>query len=164
MKALTLFFILSSSVYAQGSFLSKKEAAEINDYLDSICPDTYCGGDLNFRPFGINCKANSCTVEFGASGAGNDLFDMDRSNSSLNQMMISQDDQDVKLTINDVLFETIDADDFGIAVYASFNFTCKLTNLANRLEGFESKRDLFYDMVVFGCINQLERTVYARQL
>lgn len=164
MKMLLMLLIFSSSAFAQTSFLSKKEANEINDYLDDICADTYCGGDLNFKPYAIHCRKNSCLVEFGASGAGNGLFNATRANESLGTMMTAQDDNDVKVVMNDVLFETIDDADLGIALYGAFNFSCKLSNLSNRLKEAASKRDLFYDMVVFGCIRQVERTVYSREI
>jgi hypothetical protein len=164
MKMFIMLLVFSTSAFAQSSFLSKKETKEINDYLDDICADTYCGGDLNFRPYGITCRKNFCSVEFGATGAGNGLFNTTRANDSLGSIMTALDDGDVKVTMNDVLFETIDDEDLGIALYGSFNFTCKLTNLANRLKEAASKRDLFYDMVVFGCIRQVERTVYNRQI
>ncbi len=145
--------------FAQSDFLSKKEAKQNLDYLDMICADTYCGGDIDFRPQELICKGATCTVEFSAGGYS--LFNMERSAAAVGTTKVSRDMKDVLITFNAIEIEPIDEDGFQPA---TFGFTCTLTNLWANMAEYSTKRELIYDMVVFGCVRELEGTVFVRDI
>jgi hypothetical protein len=78
---LLFFIIIVSFVYSNQShastdkaqFLTKKEQAEIAEYLNGICPDTFCGGDYNFTNIGLFCN-DICTIYYDVSPASREDF------------------------------------------------------------------------------------------
>jgi hypothetical protein len=62
MKALLTIILLATSITANAEFLNKAEREQISDYLDNICPDTYCGGDINWTSPKVVCGKKYCSV------------------------------------------------------------------------------------------------------
>ena len=73
MKALLVLLVMTTSAFAQTNFLSVHEASRINKYMDEICPDTYCGGDISFYTQGITCNGDRCSIVI--TGSGKSDFD-----------------------------------------------------------------------------------------
>lgn len=83
---LIMFVVVISYAFIQNSnagtkrddlFLTKAEQAEIAEYLNGICGDTFCGGDFDFKNIGVFCDKN-CSVYYDVSPhAKNDYFSPD---------------------------------------------------------------------------------------
>jgi hypothetical protein len=159
MKFVILVTTLMNLAFAQTDFFTKNEAAKTLDYLDMICADTYCGGDINFHPHKLTCKADTCLVEF--SAAGYSLFNTERSAAAVGATKVSRDMSDVFITFNEIEIGSIDEDGFQAA---GFSFTCTLTNLWANMATYDSKKELIYEMVVFGCVRELEGTVFMSDI
>jgi hypothetical protein len=64
----------NANISNQQRFLSKVEQADIADYLNGICGDTFCAGDYKFRNIGIFCD-KICVVYYDVSPISkNDFF------------------------------------------------------------------------------------------
>ncbi len=60
-----LLVLLFAKMTMAAPFLSSSEAQEINQYMDDICMDTYCGGDINFYAQGVECSSDSkCSITY----------------------------------------------------------------------------------------------------
>ena len=62
MKALLTIILLATSIAANADFLNISEREKISYYLDNICPDTYCGGDINWTRPKVVCGKKYCSV------------------------------------------------------------------------------------------------------
>jgi hypothetical protein len=161
MKLFILFAIFSTSVFSQTQFLSNKEAKQMVYSLDKVCADTYCAGDLNFRPQKITCMKDSCIVNYIVEGVS--YFNLERSLAAENKPVHSREINDAIINIFNLNIESTEdnTDDFQY-LYAEFN--CTLNNLTANLNQYSDKDDMFYSMVVFGCVDELEKIVFARNL
>lgn len=159
MKVILILIALMSTAFAQSNFMDKREVERTLDYLDSICGDTYCGGDIGFNPHDMSCSGGTCTVEFSAGGYSD--FNRERSAAAVGQTRASRFVKDVTITFNEI--EIVDTDEDGFQE-AGMSFTCKLNNLWTNMAEYDSKVEMIYDMVVFGCVRELEATVYAREV
>jgi hypothetical protein len=106
MKIILVLITLISSAFAQSNFMTNKEAKRTLDYLDSICGDTYCGGDIGFNPHDMSCVGGTCTVEFSAGGYSD--FNRERSAAAVGQTRVSRFDKDVSITFNEIEIEETD--------------------------------------------------------
>lgn len=156
MKSLIFLLLLSTSAFAQDSFLNSLEAQKINQYMDDICPDTYCGGDILFYTQGLTCNNNSCTLEL--TGSGYSDFDNTTITSATNTSKVTAEYSNVFINFKSMSIGTSDEDGFE---GASFTFSCTMNDLPMDLN-YRAKKDLVYDLVVWGCIRELETTVYKR--
>lgn len=150
MKPLLFSLLIMSGAFAQSSYMNPDEARYVNDYLDMICMDTYCGGDLNYYPQGIKCDEDSCVVGYVAyEWYANTI------NPYSYKALIGTTDEDtqqnVEISYTGLHSKTGDDDD---TLYG-MEFSCKLGDLPKGLD-LKQKQDLFYDKIVFSCIDLLE--------
>lgn len=62
MKQFIAIILLSLSFTTNADILTKSEMSKISDYLDNICSDTYCGGDINWTSPKVVCGKSYCSV------------------------------------------------------------------------------------------------------
>ena len=155
MKTLLILLTLSTSAFAQPDFLTPVQAEKVNSYMDDICPDTYCGGDIAFYTHGLTCNGNSCTLE--VSGSGHSEFDNDAVEAAINTSKVTSEYQNVTVNFGTMSVGTVDGDGYESA---SFAFSCTMNDLPMDIKNYREKEDLVYDLVVWGCIRELETTVY----
>jgi hypothetical protein len=56
---------------------SDAELAAVAQELDNICPDTFCGGDINYYVDAVTCSGGSCDVRYRAIPHGDDGYPAD---------------------------------------------------------------------------------------
>lgn len=154
MKLAFLLLTFSLSSFANTNFLTLDQADKVNSYLDRICPDTYCGGDINFFPQGINCEGDSCTVKF--LGYGSSFFNEQYIQKVIGKKIVSSEYPNANIIIHSA--NVVMAQDNFEKMKITFN--CQIGKLPMGQLSYSQKEDIVYDMVVFGCIDQLEKTVY----
>lgn len=67
MKTFLTLILLTTSYVANAEILTKSERKQISRYLDDICPDTYCGGDINWTSPEVVCNDGYCSVLINAT-------------------------------------------------------------------------------------------------
>lgn len=157
-KLIILLALTSTTAFAQTNFLTESEAVKINDYLDDICPDTYCGGDIVFYTHGITCKGNSCTIEM--SGQGYSEFDKAATSAAVGTSVVTSEYKDVVVNFEELEIGRDEEDEYD-TLQASFS--CTLKNLPMEMTDYDQKEEMFYDKLVWGCVRELEATVYSWQ-
>lgn len=155
LTSILVFTANAQSAFAQTDFLTEAQAAKVNRYMDDICPDTYCGGDISFYTQGLSCAGNTCTLEL--TGSGYSDFDNAAVASSANTKKITSEYKNVAINFGAMEISGVDEDGFE---GASFNFSCTMSDLPMDLKKYGDKEDLVYDLVVWGCIRELESIVY----
>lgn len=155
MKALILLLALTTSAFAQNDFLTTSEANKVNNYMYDICMDTYCGGDIMFFNNGVECQGSTCTIQYTAQG--NSSFDRATSATTSGTTVVTSEFSNVFVNFGKI---EITDDEDSRWENLDINFTCTLTDLPIDLTSYSKKEDLFYELVVFGCIRQVESIVY----
>lgn len=146
---------VTQSALAQTNFLTELEAVRADSYMDNICPDTYCGGDIAFYTQGLTCSGNSCTLEL--TGGGYSEFDNQAVAAAVNTSKVTKEYKNVVINFGAMSVTGIDEDGFE---GANFAFSCTMNDLPMNMNNYREKQDLIYDLVVWGCIRELETTVY----
>ena len=144
------------SSFAGADFLTKLEAESVNSYMDNICPDTYCGGDINFYTTGMKCSGSTCELGLSAEGHMND-------DSILDFELLKSKEGTTEGTGNVLVsFKGTDTDfDSKNGRYTKALFSCVLKDLPTQKMSYSEKEELIYDLVVFECIEKFEDTAYA---
>ena len=62
MKTLFTLIFLAISFSINAEILTKAEQSDYSWYLDSVCPDTYCGGDINWTDPEVVCGNSYCSL------------------------------------------------------------------------------------------------------
>lgn len=157
MKGLLSFLLLislSSAVSAQSDFLSKSEANKINEYMDDICMDTYCGGDINWYAQGMNCSGDQCTISFKAYTWKNsaDSFDADLLKS------LEGKTKQFRYLSSAIKFENYQLES---EQRASVNLSCTLYGLNNEelAEYDNDKQEYLYMTILESCIDPIESLI-----
>lgn len=158
MKTFLLLLTLTTTAFAQSDFLTPAQAQKVNTYMDNICPDTYCGGDISFYTHGLTCNGNSCTLEL--TGSGSSEFDNASIKTAANTSKITSEFKNVVINFGAMSVFSYDEDGFEDA---SFKFSCTMNDLPLDITDYRAKKDLVYELVVWGCIRELESTVYDWQ-
>ena len=155
MKALLILLAMTTTAFAQTDFLTTSEASRINRYMDDICPDTYCGGDISFYTHGITCNGDSCSIKI--SGSGYSEFDEAAIEAALGTTKVTAEYSNVTITFDELKAIARDEDGYeGLET----SFTCTMNKLPMKMTDYDDKEELFYDFIVWGCIRELESTVY----
>ena len=144
MKFLIALLVLSTSAFAQDFAFTQTEQQEILDYLDEVCPDTYCAGDLNYFPQEIMCIKDRCTVSFYATEHGptsQTFFDK----LPMGLMRTSIENKDVSIKYYSVNKETRTP---------QLNFSCSVFNIPSTLNSAEARTDYMYYSIL-SCVDQL---------
>jgi len=146
MKLLIILYLTATSAFAQTDFLNKAEANRVNNYMDSICPDTYCGGDINFYPQGIVCEGSVCTADFRAFEYSENTFNITNTKEAIG----------TKKTLKNTQIEYIDLEIEEDRPMVSFR--CIMPNLTDVDMSISKKEQLIYDLIVWECIRDFETT------
>lgn len=155
MKALLVLLVMTTSAFAQTNFLSVHEASRINKYMDEICPDTYCGGDISFYTQGITCNGDRCSIVI--TGSGKSDFDETSIESALRKTVVTAEYSNVTITFDELKASARDEEGYeGLET----SFTCTMNKLPMEMTDYNDKEELFYDFIVWGCVRELESTVY----
>lgn len=64
MRVFLLFFVIFFSNHSFAIYLDHVQAKQVVQYLDSICADTFCAGDVNYRVNEMTCEDISCIISF----------------------------------------------------------------------------------------------------
>ncbi|EPZ49459.1 hypothetical protein M902_1083 [Bacteriovorax sp. BAL6_X] len=154
LKSFLLFILLSTAVSAQTDFLSKSEAKEINKYMDDICMDTYCGGEINWYTQGMNCSGDKCTISYKAYTWNNaaDSFDADLLKA------LSGKPKQFRSLNSSLKFENYQLES---KQRASVNITCTLFGLNNEAlaEYDNDKQEYLYTTILESCIDPVESLI-----
>ncbi len=134
-------------------FLSPDEATDINDYMDDICMDTYCGGDINFYPQGIECSGNKCTISYLAKSWENESDSFDSETLSV---LIGKTKKFYSLN-SGIYFESYEIVNGTSELY----FSCTMYNLnSNSLADYDnSKQEYMYMTILDSCIDPIQAIV-----
>ncbi|MGI4992362.1 hypothetical protein ACRXCV_07025 [Halobacteriovorax sp. GFR7] len=157
MKSLfTILFLisLSTAVSAQSDFLTKQEADKINEYMDDICMDTYCGGDINWYTKGMNCSGDQCTISFKAYTWENDAetFDADLLKA------IEGKTKNFPRLSSSLKFENYQLES---KQRASVNISCTMYGLNNEelTEYDNDKQEYLYMTILESCVDPVETLI-----
>lgn len=123
--------------------------------MDDICPDTYCGGDIIFYTQGMSCRGNSCTISL--SGCGHSAFDKTALEAAENTSTTTSEHKNIVINYGSMSVGATDLDGYQAT---SFEFSCTLNDLPMNIQSYDKKQDLVYDLVVWGCIRELEETAF----
>ncbi len=149
---ITLLSITSAS--AQTDFLTKSEADKINGYMDDICMDTYCGGDINFYTQGMSCSGDTCTIKYLAKtwSGSSDSFDAD-----LLKALEGKTKKFYSLN-SELKFENFGPDEDDTA---SVNISCtmKKLNAKDLAEYDNDKQEYMYMTILESCIDPIESLI-----
>ena len=148
-----LLIIVTSLTFAKADFLSPDKATEVARFLDNICMDTYCGGDINFYSDAMTCDGNVCEVSYRAYGFSKGTFD--------EQTMLSLVGTESKRTNTITKFGSVSKVIHDGEKKLEAKFKCVLNNLPTTDMSEYDKEDLVYELVVTECIDAFETAVYA---
>ena len=149
MKYIILVLLISNATMANNSFLTKTEIKKIETYLDDVCPDTYCGGDLNYSPSNLECDSDSCSLDFTAQGyqASYEVSAL----GILGREFRSEENEDV--FINYVTHKKVESNQMQMT------FSCRFNNLSENADIYSDKAEMFYVMTI-DCISEFESTLF----
>jgi hypothetical protein len=144
--------VSASSFATNSSVLTKSESNEIVNYLNNICPDTYCGGDYNYYPQDIQCDETSCTLTMRIQEYyQGDLSDV---NTKLGESVTKNN---YKVTMVDVSTqEAWSLDIEGEALVNAADFICVISKLQKSNQSLSDKTQTFYDYTVSNCVPMIE--------
>jgi hypothetical protein len=146
MKLFIILYLTATSAFAQPDFLNKSEEKRVNNYMDYICADTYCGGDINFYPQGIVCEGSLCTADFKAFEYSENTFNITSTKEAIG----------TKKTLKSTQIEYTDLEIEEDRPIVSF--ICIMPNLTNVSMSISEKEQLIYDLIVWECIRDFETT------
>jgi len=151
--------LLSSNIFASEPVLTKPvltkfESKEIVSYLDGICGDTYCGGDINYYPQDIKCDETSCTLTMRAVEYYSNDFDIARLNTEIGN---SSNIDNYKVTLEGSAQVTSwDLNSEADTKMNAIDFSCKIKGLKRTNQSLSDKIDSFYDHTVCSCVPMME--------
>ncbi len=153
MKLLLALAILSLNANAQ--LISNPEARSIAQYLDNICPDTYCGGDVIYYVSQMECVEDSCLLDLHFESY-EDYFSFDQLEKLDN---FSNQTKNTTVTVKDItdIYSTCDSSTTKTpCLQITTHFTCQF----NKVKRTEDLQDYFYTRLLDECLPSLEDIIY----
>jgi len=152
-----LFFVMATQATLAKPFLSPVESDQIKGYMNEICGDTYCGGDIEYFPLDLDCDESQCVIEF----YGKTYFEVQSQYYQLGEMMslVGQTKTYAKLE-SQITFISFELDDES---KGELSFSCALTNLSQKEMSYTEKEDYMYDKILDSCITPYEVIFYKNQ-
>jgi hypothetical protein len=147
-------FLLSLSLFAGVPVLTDSEGKKIVNYLDEICADTFCGGDINYFPRSFKCDESSCTLKMDAVEYYSNYFDMTKINNQVGQTIT--DKNYILTTQSTFLIESWDIEAEEERMFNAISFSCQINGLQKSNQDWDKKREGFYEYIVSGCVPIIE--------
>lgn len=145
-----MFLLGTTIALASAVTFSTAELGTATDYLNNICGDTYCGGDLDYTVNQITCDEVNCNIDVNVFS----LYEDDSKIISKISTLSLEQRNSTELSVSESLDYGFDEHDEY--EYPIFNATCKIpkTNI--------SKIDIeeeFYDVMTGMCAPSIEAFV-----
>lgn len=152
-----LFLVIGVQSTIAKPFLSPVESDQAKAYMNSICGDTYCGGDINYFPLDLDCDESQCLVEF----YGKTYSEAQSKYYQLGEMMSLVGHTQTYTKLNSqITFISFEIDDES---KAELSFSCALKNLPQRNMSYAEKEDYMYNTILDSCITPYEVIFYKNQ-
>ena len=147
--------------------LTAEQEAKIVDAFDSICPDTFCGGDFNYYGTSVTCDfaAKSCTMVFDTqSYYEEDVLPMTALDGVPDsERTVSGELSDDGGTYVGTMLEMVDKGEDGTWLRSSCQLTGSYESADDLLEASSSYarlNDTFYEQFL-ECLGELEGRFYS---
>lgn len=150
----TLTVLFSLNLFAGEPVLTENEEKKVVNYLDYICADTFCGGDINYYPKSLKCDESSCTLKMDAVEYFGNYFDMARINQKIGQQFVIKG-YIAKLQ-STFMTESWDIDAEEERMLNAASFSCQINGLQKSDQSLDEKIERFYDYVTRVCVPMIE--------
>ena len=159
---LIITLISTLSIGANANILNKYEAKRASEYLNDICADTYCGGDIHWNNAEVTCSKKYCSLYIDARSFESTapFFSVDRFNLADSS---KKKGQGFKLLSADIENEEIYNDYGHVTGYTDNTIVsswCRLElepSLKSKSE--EYKIDAVYSSTL-DCVDKIQDAIY----
>lgn len=151
--------IISLSIFNAHAtpFLSEMEAQKASDYLDYICMDTYCGGDINWLEPRVSCDDDGCNLDISAMSWYEDELLISPEDFSLLPEESKVSDTASLLSVSLEQSDMYSGEFFGPKVKAN----CKLEveNANSALTYREKEKAIYY--ATLDCVDEIQALIFS---
>jgi hypothetical protein len=154
MKSIFFTILFTSFLFAANPYLTPQEAKAIASHIDDMCPDTYCGGDMQFFIENMTCTENECVMQFNANGVStfNDPKEMGLFNNSIR----ANTNEDISIFFGQYALRAHEDNRYQ---EMKISFQCIFKNLPSNRSLFSDNYDMFWSMTL-DCIQEFEERIY----
>ena len=164
MKITIAFILLFAGISAFATnnlYLDKNEQQKVAIYLSNICPDTYCGGDTNWRSQSLECSEKECILTMSGTSyeKTTPVMDLDTFKSLSKS---EKESGSAKLLALDLIKEI----DFNDEPYETTELYTECTldlPFENEEAIFEDKKEAVY-FATLDCVDELQAMIWKINL